>query len=220
MSSFSDYVKEKYPTYYRQKTLVEKRTKQSAANDLGAGNIEKSLSYESNFRKNLNMQTIEEKLIGNRRRLTSRVKIYESDSLLMSKAKHHKDLERSFYVTFNNNENEKYSMHNSKKETYKNPELAGYDLDEFKTSPPVGWKRPASRATILAKMLVNGRKEDTISPNLASSKTIKQQKKNRMDKEIYLEAIYREDIAGQIFMKYLINKKKLVKRTIFLNFLK
>jgi hypothetical protein len=98
----------------------------------------------------------------------------------------------------------------TKKEKVTNPELAGFDLDDvFKTSPPVGWKRPASRATMLAKMLVNEKRDETFK-NVASVKVIKKQKKIRMDKEIYLEAVYNEDIAGQIFMKYLVNKKKLV----------
>ena len=180
------------------------RTKQSSTNDIGAGNIEKSLTYESNYKQRLNKMSIEEKLIGNRRCLTSRVKIYESASLLLSKRKTQKDLDRSAFIHLNTNKH-----YGDKKETYKNPELAGYDLDEFKTSPPVGWKRPASRATLLAKMLVNGQQDQL--RNVASSRLIKQQRKTRMDKEIYLEAIYREDIAGQIFMKYLINKKKLVR---------
>jgi len=174
-------------------------------NDLGAGNIEKSLTYESNFR-NLKTLTIEEKLIRNRTRLASRVKIYESDSLLLSKRIPSKSFDRSTYVKLNESNNKYFT----KKEKFTNPELAGYDLDDvFKTSPPVGWKRPASRATIFAKMLVNEKRDD-VSRNIASSKVIKQQKKVRMDKEIYLEAVYREDIAGQIFMKYLISKKKLV----------
>ena len=202
MNSFQDYIKEKYPIYYRQNTLVDKRAKQTSAIDLGAGNIEKSLTYESNFKKNLNMLTIEEKLIRNRKSLSSRVKIYESSSVLLSKRKTQK--EGSSFVKFSQNK----MYDNDKKEINKNPELAGFDLDEFKTSPPVGWKRPASRATLIAKMLVNG-KQDQIR-NTASSRYVKQQRKTRMDKEIYLEAIYREDIAGQIFMKYLINKKKLV----------
>ena len=207
MNSFTDYVKQKYPTYYRQNTLVDKRNKQPSVNDIGAGNIEKSLTYESNYKSNLKMLSIEEKLIRNRTRLASRVKIYESESLILSKRNPNKSMDRSIYVKLN--ENNKFSMY-TKKDNNKNPELAGYDLDDvFKTSPPVGWKRPASRATVLAKMLVNEKRVES-AKNIDSSKSIKQQKKVRMDKEIYLEAIYREDIAGQIFMKYLISKKKLV----------
>ena len=113
-------------------------------------------------------------------------------------------MDRAIYVRLDEN-----SMF-TKKEKVTNPELAGFDLDDvFKTSPPVGWKRPASRATMLAKMLVNEKRDETFK-NVASIKVIKKQKKIRMDKEIYLEAVYNEDIAGQIFMKYLINKKKLV----------
>ena len=36
-------------------------------------------------------------------------------------------------------------------------------------------------------------------------------KRSRCDKDIYFEAIYREDLGGQIFMKYLIAKHKMVK---------
>ena len=90
------------------------RTKQSSTNDIGAGNIEKSLTYESNYKQRLNKMSIEEKLIGNRRCLTSRVKIYESASLLLSKRKTQKDLDRSAFIHLNTNKH-----YGDKKETYK-----------------------------------------------------------------------------------------------------
>jgi hypothetical protein len=88
-------------------------------------------------------------------------------------------------------------------------------IEEFKTSPPVGWKRPASRATLFVKALIdddqieeeNSKEKDS---NKVISKLLNRQEKKRIDKEFYFEAIYREDFSGRIFMKYLLSKNKMV----------
>ena len=174
-------------------------------------NIEKSLTYKEDLsKKERDLMTIEEKLLGNRKKLGSRVKIYESESVLLAKRKVTNKKPKSAGV---------YLSNDGKKEktANKRPNLEGYDFDHFKTSPPVGWKRPPSRATLLAKAILENKENtlssrDTVDTRQSSAKLLNKQqaKRSRLDKEIYLEAIYREDIAGQIFMKYLNNKNKLV----------
>ena len=132
-----------------------------------------------------------------------------------------------------------------------------YNLYEnYKTSPPVGWKRPTSTATLALKMLYDqdrpnlnrtptamtmttattasqvkrassaraqqigldsarlvapsAKQRLTNHPANVSVKLIEKQEKNRSNKDVYYEAIYNDDVAGQIFMKYLVNQNKSV----------
>ena len=41
-------------------------------------------------------------------------------------------------------------------------------------------------------------------------------KRSKNDRDLYLEAIYREDSSGKIFMKYLMSKNKIVRKFCFL----
>lgn len=87
----------------------------------------------------------------------------------------------------------------------------------------MGWKRPASTATVMIKNMIDNKenKKSSIDDGI---------KRKKMDKEIYLEAIYKyfiveiifkflkltsintqsDDVAGQIFKKYLISRNKSV----------
>lgn len=195
MNSFKDYVKKKYPSYYEQKNLLS--VKQNL-NDFDVENIEKSLNHRHNVKNKsakLDKLKDEENLLKiNKKHTQSRVKIFESSSFSMSKnANLKQDLVSTTLGSFNSK---------SKANNLSN-ELSGYDLDEFKTSPPVGWKRPPSRATLMAKAMLENKKS---SNGKSTTKT-----RSNTDKEIYLEAIYREDFAGQIFMKFLTTKNKTVR---------
>ena len=89
--------------------------------------------------------------------------------------------------------------------------LEGYDLvDDFKTGPPVGWKRPASTTSIMIRKMLDNKQS-------LNEKKNSEQKRNIFDKDIFLEAIYHEDYGGQIFMKFLASKRKIV-RILKLNF--
>lgn len=82
--------------------------------------------------------------------------------------------------------------------------LEGYDLvDDFKTGPPVGWKRPASTTSIMIRKMLDNKQT-------LNEKKSTEQKRSKFDKDIFLEAIYHEDYGGQIFMKFLSSKRKIV----------
>lgn len=191
MNSFKDYVQKKYPSYYTQKALGPKNQNLS---DLDAENIDKSLRIKFNLKSNLVKQNESQKL---KKKNSSKVKILENNSFVLSKSSNQKFDQASVAASFNIRPRSNAYL----------DELIGYDLDDFKTSPPVGWKRPISRATQIAK---------TMCENQKNSETKNSKQRNNTDKEIYLEAIYRQDISGQIFMKYLSNKNKTVIFSFFL----
>ena len=84
--------------------------------------------------------------------------------------------------------------------------LEGYDLvDDFKTGPPVGWKRPSSTTSVMIRKMLDNRQN-----NLMSEQKKNDNNRRYLNKDIYFEAIYREDLGGQIFMKYLSAKRKTV----------
>lgn len=96
--------------------------------------------------------------------------------------------------------------------------LKGYDLRrDYKTSPPVGWKRPPSQATQLARSIFekSSLRQDEAAIGSASSQadasgSSARKSTTKTDRDLYLEAIYREDSSGKIFMKYLMSKNKIV----------
>lgn len=186
MNSFKDYVQKKYPSYYTQKVLSKKN---QAISDFDAENIDKSLRIKFNLKSNLTKQIESQR---SKKKNPTKVKILESNSFVMSKSSIQKLDQFSEAASYNMRPRSNAYLE----------ELIGYDLDDFKTSPPVGWKRPISRATQIAKKMCENQK-------ISEEKTFKL--RNMSDKTIYLEAIYRQDISGQIFMKYLLKKNKTVK---------
>ncbi|CAF0779308.1 unnamed protein product [Brachionus calyciflorus] len=195
MNSFQDYIRTKYPSYYTQKNLTN--NKSHNLTDLDAENIEKSLRFKLNTNSNLDKRKDNQDGFKTKKKNLPKVKILENASLVFSKSSHQKFDALSTVTSNGNLISRSNALIN---------ELIGYDLDDYKTSPPVGWKRPISRATLLAKSMYENQtknKQDTNNYN----KQLKQ--RSKLDKDIYFEAIYRQDIAGQIFMKYLINKNKI-----------
>lgn len=186
MNSFRDYVQKKYPSYYNQKVLSKKN---QVISDFDAENIDKSLRIKFNLKSNLTKHIESQR---SKKKTPAKVKILESNSFVMSKSSIQKVDQYSEAASYNMRPRSNAYLE----------ELVGYDLDDYKTSPPVGWKRPISRATQIAKTLCENQK-------IREEKTSKP--RNKSDKEIYLEAIYKQDISGQIFMKYLCKKNKTVK---------
>ncbi|RNA26889.1 regulator of G- signaling 22 [Brachionus plicatilis] len=184
MNSFKDYVQKKYPSYYTQKVLGKQN---QVLSDLDAENIDKSLRIKFNLKSSLVKPNESQRF---KKKNLSKVKILENNSFVLSKSSNQKFDQGSEAASFNMRPRSNAYL----------DELIGYDLDDFKTSPPVGWKRPISRATQIAKKMCENQKN-------AEAKSGKH--RNKTDKEIYLEAIYRQDISGQIFMKYLLNKNKI-----------
>lgn len=175
-----------------QKNLIEKKP---TFHDFDAENIEKSINYSGVYKENLikkkKKQEQDEQMLKNKKKLLARVKILESNSFISRASV--KDQDQAVIS----------SLNARPKSNTISDELAAYNLDDLKTSPPVGWKRPTSRATLVAKAMLQAKKQPNEKHNHSHHKP-----RAKTDKEIYLEAIYREDIAGQIFMKYLLNKNK------------
>lgn len=218
--SFQDYMKKKYPTYHEQINLL-KTTPQTAkssqkhekqTSNLNAQNIEKSLTFQK-------IEPLARKGILNRSKSS---KANETNASSKKLLKNRKNLEnnnqqlRSVKIVENDSITKKKSLSSKNRIPVG---LEGYDLkDDYKTSPPVGWKRPPSQATLVAKMIYeNGssriKKADSgENQEAAENKEVGlgAAKKSKNDRDIYFEAIYREDLAGKIFMKYLINKNKIV----------
>lgn len=199
-------MKRKYPSYYEQKTLLRtsrqltyNRNNPGEANvtDLDAENIDKSIrqtAVAANGNELIKMPLSNGKLIATGDRSTGGKLLHNRKNQTQQRVR----IDES-------NHFKKTSTGGSTGSERRIPTgLEGYELDEYKTSPPVGWKRPPSKATIVAKMIYDNDKPSTTS----ASKNPK--KRNKYDKEIYFEAIYSEDLAGKIFMKYLINKSKIV----------
>lgn len=91
-----------------------------------------------------------------------------------------------------------------KKGPLKIPGLEMYELvEDFRTGPPVGWKRPASTTSLMVRKMLENRQNNLIDAHKRAASKI-----NKLDKDFYFEAIYRDDYGGQIFMKYLKSKQK------------
>ena len=187
MSTFQEYVKHRYPLYYKLCVSNHLDFKRNF-NDLNAENIEKSLSYRLHC-------------CADRSAVAAEVR--STDKLL----KKRKQVKIIADKTLSYKEEKEQSKAEAKSKERRNvylKDLTDYALNDYQTSPPVGWKRPPSRATRLFQMLID--KNEEKDPH-------RQPVEKRDVKEIYLEAIYREDVAGQIFMKYLSNRNKTVRNS-------
>ena len=175
-------MKRKYPTLHEQSNLVREQTRQHVGFD--AENIEKSLSFKlSDKAKDKTKKEEESKIKGNK----------------LLKRRQNVDQKAEVKETSARNKSSPAGKRQQQNQTP--PGLEGYDLKEdYKTSPPVGWKRPPSQATMLARSIY----EKT------AGKSDEAAKRSKTDREVFLEAIYREDSTGKIFMKYLSSKNKLV----------
>jgi hypothetical protein len=207
MSSFNDYVQQRYPLYY--KLCVEKNVDvKKNFNDLNAENIERSLTYrmiqgKSAIRYAL-ISDSTEKLLKKRKKvkIAESMLTYKEEKILQEA-----EAAKARAAAAANNGPDRLSYMK---------ELTGYVMSgEYQTSPPVGWKRPPSRATRMFQMLIdNGSKQGRENAKSVAGQSgeaaSKTPEKTVNDKEIYLEAIYNEEIGGQIFMKYLINRNKIV----------
>jgi hypothetical protein len=224
LNSFHDYVKQKYPTYYAHKNMIH--TKQRSHIDLDIENIEKSIHLKYKDEKKNNNDEIN---------TFKKQSIEDSDSFIMSKLsksdaqaiqaakKTSRSKLQSEYTSLNVtkkfvtkadsidlmqppqlvNKNDNPYSHLPAHDPYRKLGIlfdSYQTTNNFKTSLPVGWKRPISKVTKIVQAMMNEREDKTSDA---------EKNKLKMDKEIYLEAIYREDIGGQIFMKYLSNKNKL-----------
>jgi hypothetical protein len=218
LNSFHDYVKQKYPSYYVQKNMIH--AKQRSHIDLDIENIEKSihLKYNKNERKTNNEGSIEE----NERLLLSKLDKSDVKAIEAAKKVPRPKLQSEYtslnitkkYVTRVDSidviqppqplaKNDNPYSHLPANDPYRKLGIL-FDCyqttNNFKTSLPVGWKRPISKVTKIVKAMMDERDDEASDA---------EKNKLKMDKEIYLDAIYREDIGGQIFMKYLSNKNKL-----------
>jgi hypothetical protein len=230
MGTFTEYTKERYPLYHQLKSLKRPTTAKMSFQDLSAENIDKSLgNYNikpfdnadlNNNNNNLASQNQinnlgDDKLLKKRKNL--KVKIVLND---LVSYKQEKATAASLSL-----KRELDQRSQERRDAYLS-ELGNYSLSgDYKTSPPIGWKRPPSTATKFFNMLMENQKEpleqsltrsssashfnSDSTASLAAHKN-EAEKKDKFHREIYLEAIYREDIAGQIFMKYLVQKNKIV----------
>ena len=214
MSSFNEYVEKKYPSYNTQKKLLSGHNR--VIKDLTAKNIENTLKTA----EKLNANTFSSPSVPHFNSKSKSIRINELDQAkplkvrLSNSAKSPKKpiLKESMnkeatnkestvnLVTSNSNATGVFKSNKVSKSILG---LEGYELDDYKTSPPVGWKRPASTTSIMIKQMFDNKQN-------ALTKSAESPKRSKLDKDIYFEAIYREDVGGQIFMKYLISRHKSV----------
>lgn len=193
MNSFQDYVNKKYPSYYVQKNIINGGKKSKI--DLDVENIEKSIfyRYNKNDSKN-NTDVFKNASEGNFSKISSKSEPKKSNKQKVNTELTSLNVTKKFVTV----------------DTFDLPpaeptKKSGIVLDNFqissniKTSLPIGWKRPISKATQMVQIMLDNRDFGASGDK----------NKSNREKEIYLEAIYREDIGGQIFMKYLSNKNKL-----------
>lgn len=194
MSTFHDYVKQRYPLYYQLCVANQIHLSKNTFTDLHAENIEKSLNYHSMVQSTMLKQ--ESALALNRKLLSKRKRVKIADN---GKEKNQIEALEAQLAALSSQTN-----FTKQRRTSYLKELTGYELNydpRFKTTPPVGWKRPPSRATRVFNTLMDTNQKK--QPSVDEDKP-----KSRDDREIFLEAIYTEDVAGQIFMKYLVNRNK------------
>lgn len=206
----SDYVEKKYPLYDIQRKLINSH--KYAVNDFNAKNIENTLKIVEKHKEDLNTQETPKMLRSNNNRITKHGP--KMNQISNSASSTRKPILKE---TFSKENVKEVSMiipsntapHAANKKVRSSPlrarGLEGYDLvDDFKTGPPVGWKRPASTTSIMVRKMLENKHE-------AEDKKPEELKRNKYDKDIYFEAIYREDCGGQIFMKYLQARHKKVR---------
>ena len=219
LNSFHDYVKQKYPTYYVHKNMIQ--TKQRTHIDLDIENIEKSIFYKYNNNEKKSNHDING-LEDSESLIMSKLNKSEAQAVQAAKKSSRAKLQ-SEYTSLNVTKkfvtkvesievmqppqpvikNDNPYAHLPANDPYRKLGIL-FDCyqttNNFKTSLPVGWKRPISKVTKMVQAMMDDRDDQASDA---------EKNKLKMDKEIYLEAIYREDIGGQIFMKYLSNKNKL-----------
>ena len=186
MNSFKSYMSEKYPTYSDQRKLIGERRVNT--NNLDAENIEKSLRHAENVKEMMDLKRSNE---------ASKAKQAEEKRKPLPRLKTER-IKRTRPTPLKEPLMSK-SMVVSSRTARRDPELEGYEMDEGRTRSPITWRRPISNTTLMVKKMMD-----------EAEKTEKSRNEGRLDKEIFFEAIYREDLAGQIFMKYLITRNKSV----------
>ena len=186
MNSFKDYISEKYPSYAQQKNLLEGR--KLITNNLDAENVEKSLKNAENLQIAFELKQANEIIIK---------KKHESKKKFLPKLKIRLTSRRRQLPKDTMSMKSMIETSKTKRETG----LEGYENEDGKAYSPVNWKRPVSNTAILIKQMMDYREDTKLNEELNQGKR---------DKEIFFEAIYREDIAGQIFMKFIKNKNKKV----------
>ncbi len=211
LNSFNSYIELTYPSYNTQKRLLNSHN--YTMNDLNAKNIERTIQKAEKLNKpaaNFNSPSVPQ-LSG----IISNSKIKSNSKkkdvrLALSATKTRQTMGMTKQINTNNSNNVVSNKDGSNSGMFystaqleppkagkQNKIIAGleaYDLDEYKTSPPIGWKRPASTTSIMIKKMMDAKKQH----GATNDSTPKQ--RNKFDKDIYLEAIYREDVGGQIFM--------------------
>jgi len=189
MTDFNNYMSQKYETYSNQKKVMD--SQKVPTNDFEAQNIEKSVKNAKNF-KNKETDKNSDSSQSNKQDQNEKKANKKLNKKIVSEET--KPVKKSI------KESAKLTENVSAKKTPTG--LEGYDLDEFLTSPPVimiffsyfnfylnfinvkvGWKRPASTATVMIKSMINNKQNK-------KSSTDEETKRKRLDKEIYLEAIY------------------------------
>ncbi len=202
----NEYVEKKYPSYDIQKKLITAH--KNVPNDYNVKNIERTLKIATQIQEQDKKRLLEKPKM---QRLNENK---DAKNFIKTRNVGSAGLARQITVKENHvKENLKEAsmaptnvtapVKKSKGSALKTRGLEGYDLvDDFKTAPPIGWKRPASTTSVMVRHLLEQRNQSYFENKNVETK------REKFDRDIFFEAIYREDLGGQIFMKYLIAKHK------------
>jgi hypothetical protein len=231
---FYEYVKQKYPFYSTQRDLCGHETigtnvKKSIfksensfinnkSNDCNAAeNIQRSLNYfaDENSRNLVTPFKEKEVLTKTTPKKTPKIQNKNSNNSINNKVKTIKFSGDNEIDNFRRQQTIS-DLDRSQLKTPLGYESSVHPFDKYKTSPPVGWKRPKSSASIFVETIIKDNlKTNTNIKNDNKQNLIQQQNKNRLDKEVYFEAVCHDNSAGQIFMKFLISKDKTVIQRVY-----
>ncbi len=204
----NDYVEKKYPLYDIQRKLITAH--KNVPNDFNAKNIERTLQIAEK-QKEQGKKSREEKpqmfrlnQIKDAKHVPKVRNAGSAGSVRKISLKENHVIDNLKDVSLAAT-NVTAAVKKSKGSALRCRGLEGYDLvDDFKTGPPVGWKRPASTTSIMVRQMLEQRNQSYFEDRSSHVEV----ERNKFDKDIFFEAIYREDLGGQIFMKYLIAKHK------------
>lgn len=215
MRMSDDYVKSKYPSYEKQREMLNNH--KSSPSDFIAKNIENTLKNVENSRNHaesnhfINPMTESNQRIQMNRNLDSNKKLNARNSGSAGSAGRKPLAKEGTILSMKEKKKEAaaaaevapVSTKKKKDGPLKIPGLEMYDLvEDYRTGPPVGWKRPASTTSIMVRKMLENRQNGLMEAKRTMPKI------GKFDKDIYFEAIYRDDYGGQIFMKYLKSKEK------------
>ena len=213
LHAFHDYVRENYPSYHAQVRLINSYN--SMLNTTSTTMLSTSNKRIGTFNTLVDSEYVANWMSGRSKRGVEHRNESDDDSEIAD------DTDDENKKKNNKTATKKRANQKMNKKTSKNKSsnhlaatsftrhvsgLEGFQTRDlrFKTSPPVGWKRPPSLTTLIAKRMIENEQEG------------RQLLPVDMSREVFMEIVYRDRHAAHIFMKYLASRNKIV---IFLSLL-